>query len=551
MNKAEAFEEQRKKVLAECYADPTLFCRTFLPDWFPKPMSWVHRGVLAILLHKVDFLLNFGEERWGSEVYYYGERDLNKILKHFVWKPNEDAEPVPLFRLEDGKLHLMTANRIQIRLPRGFGKTTVTNAAQLYKILYKTTKFPVYLSETGPHAEEQLGNIKRELDGGNEQITAVFGNIKPERNDPQKWREDYIETKTGVVVMAKGRGGQVRGKNIRSVRPTDIVIDDVEDKESVASDTQLKKTRTWYKADVEPALNQVGDGGNIVMLGTLLGSGALLDVMSKDPEWITISFGAIDPDGEPIWDYYMTIPEFEKKKASYARLGMLVDFYLEYMNKLTAGEDSKFPQQFTYSILTRTNFAGVALVCDPAISGDPDAAYCAFAVTGMTDGGRHHVLDVTGEIGMHPGEQVDEYFRLHFKWEPTKHGIEAIAYQQALIHLMQEEMFRRAKTFGSKAYFEIEAIRHGKQAKVRRVEGILAPRYKAGYITHQAVFPLLESQLFEWPSGKKDFPDVVAMAVAMLDPYAGYAFQPEDNDNDEDALARDQFEPLEVNWSCP
>jgi hypothetical protein len=52
---------------------------------------------------------------------------------------------------------------------------------------------------------------------------------------------------------------------------------------------------------------------------------------------------------------------------------------------------------------------------------------------------------------------------------------------------------------------------------------VLAPRYAAGYITHQRRFVDLEGQLQDWPYGKVDGPDAVAMAITLLDPYAGTA----------------------------
>jgi hypothetical protein len=135
------------------------------------------------------------------------------------------------------------------------------------------------------------------------------------------------------------------------------------------------------------------------------------------------------------------------------------------------------------------------------------------------------------------------YFNLHFAWDCKRHGVEAISYQKALVHLLKSEMFRRSKQHGPRAYFEVDEITHGRKNKVERVEGILAPRYSAGYITHQRRFPDYESQLLDWPNGKKDGPDAVAMAVALLDPYAALSFDPENDD--EFKLEKDHFKPLD------
>ncbi|NJM09432.1 MAG: hypothetical protein HC883_00595 [Bdellovibrionaceae bacterium] len=116
------------------------------------------------------------------------------------------------------------------------------------------------------------------------------------------------------------------------------------------------------------------------------------------------------------------------------------------------------------------------------------------------------------------GEIVDEYFRLAKLWKPYKHGIESIAFQRVLTHLMREEMFRK------KYYFEPIKVMNT-QAKDERIRGILQPRFKSGYVVFAKEFPKLKAQLLAFPSTLEhdDWPDALAGAVALLDPFAGQA----------------------------
>lgn len=546
--------------MSATYADPPLFMRTFLPHWFKKKISWAHRGLLAILLRRTDFLLNFGVEHWPEGDAEWTKRDLAKIIKHFVWREKDEDEGVPLFELrekEDGSyvLDLYIPPNCQVVWPRGFGKTTIINAANIFKIVFKMRKFLVYLSETATHANKQLENIKHELTT-NHALIAVFGVQKPQRADEEIWRQDFFETTGGVALTGRGRGGQVRGLLHHNERPDDITVDDVEDRDSVATQEQRDKTLSWFYADVIPALNQITKEGVINMVGTFLHREALIPKVMGDEDWVSVVFGAIDPDGEPLWPEYMTHADLEKKKRAYVRVGKLAEFEREFKSNLKVKEGAKFKGPFIITRMSRDDFIAVALAQDPAISEDleSDPDFCAFAVTGITARGHHHVLDVYGRQGMTPREQIDKFFELHRIWRPTHHGIEAIQYQRALIHLCKEEMFRMAaKGLGNSAYFEITPILHGKTGKIQRVEGILAPRYSAGYISHQAVFPELEVQLLEWPRNKKDFPDVVSMAVSLLDPYASTAYQPEDILENgatvpSDPLAKDVYEPLDEEY---
>ncbi|TXH10399.1 MAG: hypothetical protein E6R03_15495 [Hyphomicrobiaceae bacterium] len=552
-------EEQAKLLYAEGFADPAFFCRVFLASWFPLPMPWVHRGILALLTRQTDFLLRFGPEYWRDGEGEWTEAQLMKIVRHFVWRPdpdNPDGPVVPLFELirdVEGKIvqiNLSVSSRTLIIMPRGVSKTTLTNAANIRDICYQLTQFLVYLSETQTHSEMQLDNVKRQLES-NALILSVFGVKEPARSDSKKWTQDFIETQDGIVVACRGRGGQVRGLNHNGIRPSKIVIDDVEDKESVKTAEQRNKAMSWLKADVEPALPQIEGktSGFIVMLGTILDGEALLMKLQKDPEWIVVKFGAMDPDGDPLWPSYMTREKYARTKASFIRMGKLADFNREYDSSLrTEGENTKFPAtSVRYEIQSRSDYVGVALVMDPAIGQKKDSDFCSFAVVGMNAKGRVHVFDCYMKQGMTPTEQVDKFFELVGLWRPTKKGIEAVAYQQALVHLVREEQFRKSKTLGSDAYFEIIPILHGRTAKIHRVEGVLSPRYTAGYITHQRRFLELEEQLLDWPNGKKDGPDAVAMALTLLDPYAAFALpEPEEADHGIDKLAKDQYQSLDV-----
>jgi hypothetical protein len=203
-------------------------------------------------------------------------------------------------------------------MPRGFSKTTLFNALVLLMILYREERYIVYLSETATHAEMQLQNVKRELEQ-NETILALYGQLAPERNDPQKWTGNLIETLNGVTVQAAGRGGQIRGKNVGGRRPGVILIDDVEDTESVATPEQREKTFKWLMKDVRPALPR--RSGNIYILGTLLHSESMMMRVANDPDWVTIRFGAMLKDGSPLWRKHMNEREWLNLRTSYVRSG--------------------------------------------------------------------------------------------------------------------------------------------------------------------------------------------------------------------------------------
>ena len=515
----------KRKLALECYQDPVLYCKTFLNHWFSGPIPWVHRGILALLLRRTDFLLKYG--------------DMEKILKHFVYKTNpmlKDSPTKPIFSIHecDGKttVRMETHKRVLIMMPRGMSKTTLANAANHYLITYMDCMFPVYVSEAGPHAEMQLGNVKREFET-NTLHREVFGNKVPNRQDSEKWTNSQITTTEGVTVIARGRQAQIRGLNYNANRPDRFIIDDVEDKESVSTPEQITKTRAWFFSDVVPALDRMKGNGSMIVLGTLLHQDALLMHLMRDPRWTAIRFSAVDLDGEALWGANLSLEQLEQEKTSYALAGRLGDFYMEFMSELRDSNTAPFKPEFIrYGTPVLDDIAATAVAIDPAISKRTTADDCAFAVASITTKGKIFIREVTGSVGMSPREQIDEYFRLCKLYQPQRHGVESVAYQAALTFLLTEEMFRQ------NYYFEPIPITHSAK-KTERILGVLQPRYASGHVFHERIFPKLEKELLDFPNGKDNYPDVVAMAIALLDPYAAQAADPDSD------LGNDTYKPLE------
>jgi len=533
-------EQTNTELQERLYRDPVLFCRLPLANWFPKKMPWVHRGILAILLRRTDFLLNFGVEHWQDEEATWTFEELELIVRNFVQRDLATGEIFPLFVLrydEEGKLlavDLRCRRFTEIIMPRGFAKTTVINAATLFKILFVERKVILYVSETGGHAETQLGNIKRELQV-NQILLAVFGNIVPERGDMQRSTMDHLETLTGVVVIARGRGAQVRGLNHFGERPDEIIVDDLEDPESVSTEHQRDKALSWLMADLIPVLPRQNRSATITMMGTLLHRDALMMKMANDPRFTVVRFGALDIDGNPLWPAHMNEEALEAERRAYANSGKLGIFYREFLSQLRSDDDAKFKPGFFDGIvqpIALTDCIARAIMIDPAISEKVTADSTAIAVVGITAKGKIQLLDLWSKVGALPREQIDKYFELSQTWQCNRHGIEAIAYQTALVHLMREEMFRKHH------YFEITEVKH-KTKKTERIEGVLQPRFAGRYIGFQREFPVLQGQLLDWPSGGFDESDAFAMAITLLDPFAAQAADPSVN------FEEDTYEPID------
>lgn len=539
-----SLSREEKEILVRAYfLDPVKFCRNVLPQQFSQDVPWVHRGILAIFTRKTDFLIKYGE--------------LEKIIRHFTWKENyedDESEEHCLFHIElktggywnpwNGEsldysnihaIHLDVTKCTELVMPRGSSKTTLVGLAiMLYKVLYGLKKFIVYVSETATAAELQMDAVKGELES-NELIKELFGNIVPERNSNLKWTAGFFETTTGITVTCRGRGGQIRGLNVGGQRPDEVICDDLENEESVKTDEQRLKTREWFYKALLPCLDQMDDTATVTILGTVLHNEALLMTLRDDPDWTSMVFGATDRDGDALWELYMNLDKIERTKQAYARNGMLAAFYMEYESQLRPDEGAKFRSSFfIIDPLILQELDATAQVIDPAISDDPSADFCGIVNAGITTKGFGVVMDTWVKRGAEPREQVDVYFEKSRLHKPTRHGVESIAYQKALVFLLREEMARQ------NYFFVIDEIKHGKTGKDERILGVLQPRYANLYMRHTRKFPELESQLLDYPRGKKDLPDALAMAMTLLAPYAGNAMDIEIFEEEE------KLEPLHI-----
>jgi hypothetical protein len=529
-------DAKSKEVLAQAMEkgafDPAFWLRFFLRHWFPSPLPPFHLGIVALQTKKVE---------WLNDPIYADAHEFLLNEFHYAADPNDPtSSQLPVFiRNSAGKIVMVSGDHNNIIVPRGFSKTTLTNGLNLYDCCTDGKLFCVYISKSADHAQTQLQNIKIELES-NELLRAAYGNLVPNRADVEKWQADQLQLTSGAILVARGKGGQVRGLNYRARRPNKIVLDDVEDDGTVESVTERLKTERWFYASVEKA-GQVMEGAvgedfaqeplQIINLGTLLGSECLMMALARDPKFNTIRFGAklryddVD-DTRMLWPYKMSYELYTKERDRHRKIGKLAEFTRELDSAIRIADDTLFPSKFIYEPVLREHLISVSIFCDPAISDQPDRDHTAIVVAGRRErDGALWMLDEWGGVGKTPSEMIDAYFMLHRKWECTLAGFEAQAYQKVLLFLLREEMARRRYWFVPQPI-----VRGSKVTKDDRIVGLLSPRYLLGFLRHLRPLNGLESNLADWPNGKKDYADAGASALALLGE-TGALVIPEDERN--------------------
>ncbi len=226
--------------------------------------------------------------------------------------------------------------------PRGHGKSTrMTFAFPLWCLLYKKANFIVIIGASKEDAELQMSNIKLALEE-NERLIEDF---RPQhrQGSGKTWNKSFLALENGTAVVAKGKGGSLRGIRNKEHRPDLIIVDDTfKDKEADSSVIREQVYR-WFGRTVQP----LGFDALIVVVNTItneddLPSRLLNDIKSgKKASWIGLRFSAECPAQEgdshdrPLWPERYSWEALKKKQKD---LGSIA-YAIEYLSQPLGDED--------------------------------------------------------------------------------------------------------------------------------------------------------------------------------------------------------------------
>lgn len=202
------------------------------------------------------------------------------LANHFKLPPSRMHRE--LFQLLQ-QLRVQRGRRIAIAAPRGHAKTTVVGLAHiLWCALYNLEPLIVLVSNASSQAIQILRHIKEELlhnpllHRDFPEICSVFGTGR----GPRPCTNDQITLSNGVAVRAFGSEQRMRGMRQRQFRPSLIVVDDLEEQESVLSSEGREKTRDWFAGTL---LKLGNNETNVVVVGTVLHYDSLLASLTGVP----------------------------------------------------------------------------------------------------------------------------------------------------------------------------------------------------------------------------------------------------------------------------
>jgi len=169
-------------------------------------------------------------------------------------------------------------------------------------------------------------------------------------------------------------------------------------------------------------------------------------------------------------------------------------FAHQYLNEIIPSEDQDFKKEWLryYEQLPKRKYT-FAFV-DPAISLEDNADYTAFVVVDV-DVNNHWYLKVAKRARITATQTVKLIFDLQKIFNPIVIGIEAVAYQMALMHFIKDEMRKR------RINIPVHEIKRGPdKSKTMRIRS-LVPRFEWGGISVKPGLHEFEDEYMKFPRG--------------------------------------------------
>lgn len=453
-----------------------------------------------------------------------------------------------------------TRRKKALAAPRGLGKTTLAKIRTVKAIVFRETRFVVYLSNSATSAIEATEHIKRMLQD-NTYLKAIFGDVKVSQHGfKEGFSKDAWVAYGDVYILPRGSGQQVRGKNWMGNRPGLFVIDDLESTELVRSDEQRVKLSDWFFSDLMKSESKFGKRAEFLYIDTIKHEDALLQNLISSDDWLVVDtpkgvlsicddkFNSYDPN-------YMTSEEirqeYENHKGTREKPDKTDLFYMEYMNIPISVESAVFkPEYFKYyeeggSHLRVQGVNGeetrvpvreltTMVICDPARTVKLHAAESSILTVSVHRESHRIFLRWVFSERVRPDALYDELFRQVMLYRARFLAVEVTGLHEFISQPIKNEMTVRGLF---PTYLELNA----KGDKDIRISTSLAPYYKQGYIYHNPqCCDIVEHQLKWHPkSALKDVIDAFAYAPKIIDDQYLY-FDPTGDDD-----AYDEFHDLE------
>lgn len=332
---------------------------------------------------------------------------------------------------------------------RGSAKSTIiTTAYVLWAILgIQQKKFIVICGQTDAKARQYLMNLRNEL----ERNFLLKYDLGPFTDDKDKIGNatGITLTKLGVKIMITSVEQSIRGMRHNQHRPDLIIVDDIEDINSVKTREGRDKAFNWLTGELIPAGNTKT---RIIAVGNLLHEDSVLKRLQEKIEnnemthmkGIYREYPIIDAEGNPQWPG--KYPTKESIDAEHEKTMNEVAWHREYLLQIISTEEQVVHPNWIhhYIYLSKRELTQIGIGIDLAIS-TKASADCTAIVTAYVYGhGKNMEIYIrpnpTNSRMLFP-EQLETIISTMSVAKLThprvKAYVENVGYQDAMVQMLQ------------------------------------------------------------------------------------------------------------------
>lgn len=431
--------------------------------------------------------------------------------------------------------------------PRGMGKTSIANLlVPSKKILFQDKNYIVPVSSSATSAEEQSENLKNEL-MTNDTANLLFDINKTNTFARNRWVIQVGDRE--ICVQPRGAGQQVRGMLFKNSRPDLIIVDDIEDDESVQNEDRRRKLKEWFFGALQNIVDRGGNNWEIIVIGTLLHEDSLLMNLHEDPSWDSVVIELCDDEYKSNIPHMMSDKEVKELAESYRESGEIDVFYREYRNIPISTEDAAFRKDYFkyYEPSDKDLFIGefkyTFVIIDPAKTAKMESAESALVC--VTVDLKHEYIVVRDIVHgrFHPDQLYDEMAAMIMRNDATAVGVEVTGINEFITYPIKN---RLSQLRINVEFIELHA-RGGQneKGKITRIKSLI-PFYRQGLVYHNtSCCNGLEAQLLSFPRAKNwDIMDALGYAPQILEEGQMYMMSYEDYNEDRKAV-EEEFNDLD------
>ena len=210
-------------------------------------------------------------------------------------------------------------------------------------------------------------------------------------------------------------------------------------------------------------------------------------------DWSVVYEKAIRDDGSPLFPERLSLEFLESAKRT---MGSYL-YSNQYQNEIVPEEDRRFKSEWIRYFKTIPEKTNTFAFIDPAISQADGADYTALVVIRVDDD-KYWYVTHANRYKINPTQIVQLVFDVQAQLGPKVIGIEEVAYQKALLYMVDEEMRRRG------VILPVTGVKPTTdKTKEMRILG-LVPRFEWGRIYLAQGLADFETEFSQFPRGAHD-----------------------------------------------